>query len=353
MSEQYPVGRILAGNEAAIRAAHERMMAQAIDQTDLCAGETGYRARRTTLGSAKSVTGPGTFYRRAQRTLVFKPSAQPGWWIERTDQNEQISVAVSARNIWTSQRNIVLRSGSPHNYLRMVEHIVALRLGMGLDDVVVATDAGDPPLFDRGSLDLVEAIESAGIVERDEPANFVTVREPVTIGGDRGDFVTLLPAAPGERRLRLDCAVDFQSAIGKQRIVFDLTPRTFRHGAEARTNASLAQMVVGKTVGVLFADMRNLGYNMRNILIHSRRRYFNEPKLIHNGKALEPVWHRATLDLLAALALIDAGRFAGTVVSYRAGHTLDCRLVTLLHRHGLLEVLPEAATSPLLRCVPQ
>ena len=216
---------------------------------------------------------------------------------------------------------------------------MALRLGMGLDDLVVATDAGDPPLFDRGSLDLVEAIEAAGIVERDEPATFVTVREPVTIGGDRGDFITLLPAAPGDRRLRLDCAVDFPSAIGKQRILFDLTPRTFRYGAEARTNASLAQMIVGKTVGALFADMRNMGYNQRNILIHGRRKYFNEPKLIFQGKALEPAWHRATLDLLAALALIDLGRFVGTAVSYRAGHTLDCRLVTLLYRHGLLRTI--------------
>ena len=339
MSEEYPVGKIISGNESVICAARARMQAQAVDQTDLCTGETGYSLRRTTIGRVKSVTGPGTFYRRAQRKLEFRPSDQSGWWIERTDQMEQLGVAVAARNIWTSQRNIVLRSGSPHNYLRMVEHIVALRLGMGLDDLVVATDAGDPPLFDRGSLDLVEAIEAAGIVERDEPATFVTVREPVTIGGDRGDFITLLPAAPGDRRLRLDCAVDFPSAIGKQRILFDLTPRTFRYGAEARTNASLAQMIVGKTVGALFADMRNMGYNQRNILIHGRRKYFNEPKLIFQGKALEPAWHRATLDLLAALALIDLGRFVGTAVSYRAGHTLDCRLVTLLYRHGLLRTI--------------
>ena len=338
MSEQYPLGRILAGHEATIRAAQGRLAEQAIDQTDFCTG-TGYSGRRTTLGSSASVTGPGTFYRRAQRTLVLKPSTQPGWWIERTDHAEQLGIAVSARNIWTSQRNIVLRSGSPHNYLRMVEHIVALRLGMGVDDLIIATAAGDPPLFDRGSLDLVEAIETAGIVERDEPATFVTVREPVTIGGDRGDFITLLPAAPGQRHLRLDCAVDFTSAIGQQRIQFDLTPRSFRHGAEARTNASLAQMILSKTVGVLFADMRNMGYNVHNILIHGRHKYFNAPKLIHQGKALEPVWHRATLDLLAALALIDTGRFVGTAISYRAGHTLDCRLASLLYRHELLEVV--------------
>jgi UDP-3-O-acyl-N-acetylglucosamine deacetylase len=285
------------------------------------------------------VTGPGTFYRRARRTLTFRPSDEPGWWIDRTDLKEQLRTPVSARSIWTSARNIVLRSGSPHNYLRMVEHIVALRLGLGIDDLIIDTDAGDPPLFDRGSLDLVEAIARAGVVARPEPAVYVTVKEPVTIGGDRGDFITILPAAAGNRRLRLDCAVSFDSAIGRQRIVFDVTPQTFQLGAGARTNASQTQMLLCRTVGVFLADMRNLGYTHNNILIHGKRRYLNAPRLIHAGKALEPVWHRATLDLLAALALIDMGRLAGTVVSFRAGHTLDCRLVTLLYRHGLLETM--------------
>jgi UDP-3-O-acyl-N-acetylglucosamine deacetylase len=221
----------------------------------------------------------------------------------------------------------------------MVEHIVALRLGLGVDDLVIDTNAGDPPLFDRGSLDLVEAIQRAGVVTRGEPAVYVTVREPVTIGGDRGDFITILPAARGEPRLRLDCAVRFDSAIGCQRIVFDVTPQTFGFGAQARTNASRTQMLICKTIGIFLADMRNLGYTERNILIHGKRRYHNEPRLVVDGKALEPVWHRATLDLLAALALIDTGRFVGTVISYRAGHTLDCRLVTLLYRQGLLETM--------------
>jgi len=335
----YSVGRILAGHESDIRTAYERLQRQPIDQTELCEGATGYSARRTTLAGAQAVTGLGTYYRRAQRTLVFKPSEQPGWWIDRTDLPEQLPVAVSARNIWTSQRNVVLRSGSPHNYLRMTEHIIALRLGMGVDDVTVATDAGDPPLFERSSLDLVEAVDAAGIVEQPAPATYVTVREPVTIGGDRGDFITLLPASVDRPVLRMDCAIRFDSVIGQQRILFDVTPRTFRLGAGARTNCTQSQMFIGKTLGVLLAETRNLGYTSRNILIHGKKRYVNTPRLIHDGKALEPVWHRATLDLLAALALIDMGRFVGTVVSYRAGHTLDCRLVTLLYKHNLLATL--------------
>jgi UDP-3-O-acyl-N-acetylglucosamine deacetylase len=336
MEVSYPLGRILTGDAQTVRMANERFHAQAVDAVQLCEGAAGYSSKRTTLGGERSVTGPGTFYRRTKRTLTFGPSQEPGWWIDRTDLDEQLRTRVTIRNVWTSARNIVLRSGNPHNYLRMVEHIIALRIGMGIDDVVISTNSGDPPLFDRSSLDLVEAVEQCGIVERDEPAQYVTVKEPVTFGGGRGDFLTFLPPENDEKKLRLDVAIDFDSIIGKQRIIFDVTPATFSHGAFARTNASYSQMLMVKLFGFLFADMRNLGYTTENILIHGKRKFYGEPRMVVDGKALEPVWHRATLDLLAAIALIDTGRFVGRVVSYRAGHTLDVRAVSLLYLNGLL-----------------
>jgi len=58
--------------------------------------------------------------------------------------------------------------------------------------------------------------------------------------------------------------------------------------------------------------------------------------LADGGKARAPVWQRATLELVAASALMEAGRFVGRVFSYRAGHTLDVRAVGLLHKHDLL-----------------
>ena len=339
MDFSYPLGRILLGETQTVRQAHERFHAQPVDAEDVCSGDAGFSGRRTTLGGERSVTGPGTFSGRAQRTLTFKPSDEPGWWIDRTDLAEQLKTHVTIRNVWTSARNIVLRSGNPHNYLRMVEHIIALRLGMGVDDVVISVNSGDPPLFERSSLDLVEAIEQAGIVERDEPARYVTVKEPVTFGGERGDFLTFLPPENGEKKLRLDCAIDFRSVIGQQRIVFDVTPKSFRHGAFARTNASHAQMLMVRVFGFLMADTRNLGYTTDNILIHGKKKFYGEPRFVQGGKALEPAWHRATLDLLAAIALIDTGRFVGRVVSYRAGHTLDVRAVGLLYLNDLLTPL--------------
>ena len=125
--------------------------------------------------------------------------------------------------------------------------------------------------------------------------------------------------------------------IGDQRILFDVTPETFRYAALARTNATRRQYILAKTVGKLFAATRNWGYNDRNILIHGKRRFYTEPRFPVGDKFLEPVWHRATLDLMAAIALIGGSdRFVGTVVSYRAGHTLDCDAIRALRRNDLL-----------------
>jgi hypothetical protein len=79
-----------------------------------------------------------------------------------------------------------------------------------------------------------------------------------------------------------------------------------------------------------------MGYNSRNVLIASRFGYLNRPHLVHNGKSLEAVWHRAALDLLAALALMDTGRFAARVISHKAGHWLDVQMMRRLYQEDLI-----------------
>jgi UDP-3-O-acyl-N-acetylglucosamine deacetylase len=337
-------GRLLLGDERALAPSLERWAALPVDQ--VLRAPPGWRpdAAQTTLGREFQVTGPATYSRRTHSTMRFAPSARPGWWIDRADLPEQLPIQVSARNVWTTARNIVLRSGNPHNYLRMVEHIIALKLGFGLDNVLIHIGTGDPPLFDVGSMPLVDGVEQAGIVVQSprQPLVYWTVKEPVTVVNPSGGFLHLAPAEPGQQGLRLDVAVDFPTAIGRQRIQFDLCGAAFRLGAQARTKCSIAEMIFAKTVGKLFADVRGLGYTRENILIAGRHGYLNTPRLVENGKSLEAVWHRAVLDLVAALSLIETGRLAGTVVSYKAGHALDVRLVTQLALHDLLEPLPSA-----------
>lgn len=336
------IGQVLVGTAEDARRAYEAWERQPVD-LDLPNGEpVAVPRKQKTIAGSVTVKGPGTFFGGGVRTVTFEPTDMEGWWFERADLEDALPFAVSARNVWTTGdivSNIVLRAGPPHNYIRMVEHIIALKVGMGVDNVLIKIDAGDPPLFKRGSLDLVEALESAGTRETDRPAKFFTVKEPVTAVSPHGGFVTLLPCADDKPILHVDCAVDFKTAIGQQRIRFPVNYKHFRHGAEARTNTTGAKMLYCRTIGRIFADIRNLGYTMDNIVVAGRHRYYNEPRLMHNGKSLEAAWHRATLDLLAALALIEEGQFVGDVISYKAGHGLDVTLIKRLYRNKLLRVL--------------
>ena len=378
---EYEIGRTVFGSAAEIAAAYDVFRKQTIDETRLApTREDPFGGVRRGLKDEASITDVATFDGREESTLTFAPSTKPGWWIRRCDLPEQLDTEVDISNLWSSAQNLVLRSGSHRNYLRMVEHIIALKVGLGLDDCLLKVQSGDPPLFDDSSLPLVKTVEKCGIVDSEEvrgkseeiseevrgkseelrsgdyinknetsatlhsslftlhSPNYVTVKEPVAFGGKRGDFLLFLPAKDGERNLRIDCAIKWNTCIGLQRILFDVTPETFTYASLARTNCTRNQYFAALTIGKLFAATRHWGYTKKNILIHGKHGWHNEPRFPVGDKFLEPVWHRATLDLMAAIALIR-GRFVGTVVSYRAGHTMDCDAVRALYRNDLLTML--------------
>jgi len=338
-------GKILMGDGEAIKASYKQMNDQPVDWDLSDHPREPLRRKQTTLADSASISGPGTFMGKATRTITFEPTSQEGWWLDRTDLPGSLPIRVGISNVWTTGQivsNIVLRSGNPHNYVRMVEHLVSLRMGMGIDNLMIKVDSGDPPLFEQGSLDVVEALEKCGTVTLDKPVQYVTVKEPVTVGGTYGDFMTLAPPDdPDNPQLLIDCAVSFPTAIGQQRIVFPLSSELTKMASVARTNTSLAKVIYCATIGRIFADVRNLGYNRQNVSIAGKKRYVNEPRLLHEGKALEAVWHRAVLDMLAAIALIPNGLFVGKIKSYKAGHRLDCELVKQLYLNQVLVPLED------------
>ena len=342
-----PVGRLLSGSPAAVESGVRAWKAHPVDWDRMDEARPVATSRaQTTIERATKVSGRGTFFGKSLRTLELCPTDMEGWWFERTDQPDSLPVRCSIRNVWTTGNvvsNIVLRSGSPHNYIRMAEHMIALRMGLGIDNLLIKLDSGDPPLFDHGSTELVEALKSAGTRRVDRRASYVTVRERVTVANGRGGFLTLAPPAdPAKPLLAIDAAVDFKTAIGKQRIRFAVDPDNFAYGATARTNTSAMKMLYCKTIGLLFADIRNLGYSFDNLLVAGRLGYWNKALLPHGGKSLEAVWHRATLDLLAAIALIDEGLFVGEIISYKSGHGLDVEMVQRLYQEALLTPLAPA-----------
>lgn len=333
-------GRLLAGNEEICSASYEEFNRIPVDLDLTDQPSHPPLTRQKTIAEPVSVSGPGTFAGKSVTTITFEPTDREGWWLDRTDLPDSLPIRVTIDNVWTTGAivsNIVLRAGGPHNYMRMVEHIISLRMGTDIDNLMIKIDSGDPPLFVRGSLDLFEALERAGRRTVNRPVKYVTVKEPVTLCQDRGQFLTLAPNQSSVPKLTVDAAVNFPNAIGQQRIRFPVNVANVQIGAEARTNTPYGKMLYCKTIGRIFADIRNLGYTDQNILIARKKRYHNQPRLIRNGKSLEAVWHRGVLDLLAAIALIPDARFCGEITSYKAGHRLDCDMITQLYLNDLLK----------------
>lgn len=331
------------GTDEAFQRGFEAMQAQCVD--DVWKAPDGWTppAFARTIATPAEVSGPGTYYGSATRVLRFLPAggADPdGWHFDRTDLPEQLPVTAMLANVSQADRAIILRAGSNANRIRMTEHIICHRLGLGIDNLKIELSSEDPPLFDVGSMPIVEALSQAGIIEDvNRPLRYLTPSEPVVLmHPSNGGFLLWEPAEAGDRKLTLDVAIDFQTAIGKERIQLDLHEDAFRHGAVARTNCSARERRKMKFFGWLVSDFRHTGYTNKNILVAGKKGYVNEPRLVlPSGKALEAVWHRTCLDLIAALSLLPPGtRPAGKITSYKSGHVLDVRFLTLLQAKGLL-----------------
>ena len=174
------------------------------------------RTQQKTIAEPVSVSGPGTFAGKSTTTITFEPTEREGWWLDRADQPNSLPIRVTIDNVWTTGAivsNIVLRAGGTHNYVRMVEHIISLRMGLDIDNLMIKIDSGDPPLFVRGSLDLIEALERAGRRTVNRPVKYVTVKEPVTLCWDHGQFLTLAPHKGTVPKLTVDAAVKMEVPI--------------------------------------------------------------------------------------------------------------------------------------------
>ena len=336
-------GKILQGNATELKALYNEFNKIPVDLNLLKNKQNDYlHKHQQTIKKAVEISAYGTFNCKKIRTLRFEPTDETGWWFKRTDIADSELVEVACRNVHTEigsgVRNIVL-DGDIINYVKLIEHMIALKAGLDIDNLLICIDSDDPPLFESGSTELIDALNSAGRKKTRSHQKFFTVKETVSAQWSNGSFLTISPPEEENPQLNIDCAVNYNNIMGEQRLKFTVTPENFYRGAEARTDASFKHAILCKTIGKFFPSTRRLGYNSKNVLIAGQSRYYNTPRLVYRGKSLESVWHRATLDLLAAIALISEGRFIGNITSYKAGHAQDVDFINLLYNNDMLKEL--------------
>ena len=221
-----------------------------------------------------------------------------------------------------------------------VEHLLAALSGLRVDNVLIEIDGPETPIMDGSAADFVSAIDSVGFAQQSRSRRHLKIVKPVRVDRD-GGFAEFLP---GERGLRLDVEIDFESpAIGRQRRVFDLEPATFRRDiARARTFGFVSD------VKRLWEAGYARGSSLENSVAIDGDAVLNPEGLRYSD---EFVRHKA-LDAVGDLSLAEAP-IVGLYRTYRPGHSLNAlALEALLARRSAYEIV-EAPPSRGIRKAPR
>ncbi|HEY3286605.1 MAG TPA: UDP-3-O-acyl-N-acetylglucosamine deacetylase [Gemmatimonadaceae bacterium] len=201
---------------------------------------------RRTIARAVSVSGVGLHLGKPCR-LSFEPAkAGVGIRFRRVDLAGAPETQAHADTAELAERRTQLGTGD--SALHTVEHVLAAVAGAGVDDVLIAMDAPEPPILDGSSRPFLEALQHAGFVEQAGTVEYLKVSRPVRVV----DGQSVYEAHPADG-LTLDVEIEFpHPLVGTQRGTWVVTPATFQHElAGARTFGFLREVEALRAKGLI------------------------------------------------------------------------------------------------------
>src|SRR5690606_15793074 len=111
-----------------------------------------------------------------------------------------------------------------------VEHVLAALNGLGVDNAEIVVSGEECPIIDGSAEPFVDAVLDAGISIQPQRKRFIRILRSVTVR-DNDAFAMLEPY----NGRAFDVEIDFDSrVIGRQRMIFDWSPRRFARSEERR-----------------------------------------------------------------------------------------------------------------------
>ncbi len=269
-----------------------------------------------TVAVAVSCVGIG-LHTGAHVRLTLKPAGvDHGIVFVRTDVAEFARrVPALASKVTTTQLGTTV-GNSAGTTVATIEHVMAALFGMGIDNAIVELDGPEVPILDGSSEPFIDMINSVGLRVLGAPRRTIEILKTVEIRS--GNKVARLEAFDG---FELDVTVDFKSrAIGRQRVVFDCTPKSFAYDLGAARTFGFADQVEA-----MQAQGLALGGSLENAIVIDGDTIVNTEAMRFDD---EFVRHKA-LDAVGDLALAGAP-IKGRYVAELAGHEMNVALVRAL-----------------------
>lgn len=272
---------------------------------------------QTTIKREGGMSGKGLFGGEDAK-VVFRPApADTGVVFVRTDTPEPVRIGAVAPNLAERSRRTTLKKGAVS--IETVEHCLAAVNALGIDNLVIETSGMELPAPDCSCAEYFKVLKQSGLVEQEVRQKEFVIREPITIT-DGDTSIYALPYSDDGLNITYDLDYAGHTGIGRQIFSCRLTPESFEK------NLATARTFLLEAEAKQF-QARGMGTHLspRDILV------INSDGPIKNSYRFpnECVRHKIA-DLVGDLALVGRA-LKGRVVAYKAGHSLNQKLVRKLY----------------------
>jgi UDP-3-O-acyl N-acetylglucosamine deacetylase len=287
------------------------------------------RTGQRTLRNPAEAEDFGVHSGRRVRLRLLPAAENSGIAFVRTDLPGAPEIPARSENVHRAalQRMTVLRNGVASAEVGMVEHLLAVCVGLGVDNLRVELDSAECPIFDGSGAAYVRLIREAGLVEQLSPVRRFHLRRPVALLRENCDLV----AIPAER-VRFTFFAEFRHAgMTDQQVTFDPSREDFASGiAPARTFCFWNDIE-----GLLNAGLIKGGSTENAIVLKDGRPI----KLAPDGSPVEDADFRPRLpnelarhkllDLMGDLAVLG-GELCALISARASGHSAHQEFARLL-----------------------
>ncbi len=302
-----------------------------------------------TIQKSISYTGIG-LHTGEKATLTFHPAPENhGIVFVRSDVEGKPQIPALVDYVLRDESIDSLRGTNIHKdgvTVYTVEHVMAALAGMQIDNVVVELTAPEPPVGDGSAMPYVNMILEAGIVEQQEPKNYLVIEETLHYHDEqKGIDIVALPLDD----FRITVMIDYKNpALGSQHSgLFSLEKEFITEFAPARTFCFLHEvemliqqgLIKGGSLenAVVICDKPLSEVNetlIRDSLKINNEVFVGENGILNNRSLRfknEPARHKL-LDLLGDLYLIGAP-IKGQILAARPGHKANIEFARRLREY--------------------
>ena len=274
--------------------------------------------KRKTIKNQVEINGIG-LHKGKQIKIVLKPvSKKTGIVFERVDVRDKNNIIkVNYKNLFDLERGTNIQNEDGVK-LHTIEHFMSALSVCGITDIFVEIEGNEMPILDGSSIQFVEKIKSAGVLELEEEIEPLIITEPVIFSDEKnGKYVLALPYDG----FKISYTIDFNHTFLKSEY-FEFEVNLENYEKEI---ASCRTFAFDYEIDFLKKNNLALGGSLDNAIVIGKDGPLNPEGLRFEN---EFVRHKI-LDIIGDLYVLGTP-IKAHIIAIKAGHFVNAKLTEMI-----------------------